>query len=404
MKITAVKTVLLTGPCTNDPYLSEARKRRSAAFVEILTDTEITGLGETYAGYFIPEIVPEIVRFFEPILVGQNPEEIDLLWRRMYHCGNFWCRTGVGLQVLSAIEAALWDIRGKCERLPVYRLLSEVRRESLPCYATGGPANYPLEKLYRKLEYYRSLGFTAAKIGAGQFEEGRTRTSRIPEKAAEIEYEKVTAIRRRFGGEFTLMLDGHMGNWPDFDTVWTLPVARAVMTALAGSGLLFFEEPLHYNDREGYRALRAESPVPIAGGEALAGEAEWEPYYDGCFEIGQPDAAYFGGLSQFLRIARSLDRRGSRIATHSWAAGGGFMQNVHAGFAAPNTEILEIAPDYGPLHSEIIGESFRMEGGRVLPPETYGLGITLSEKVREKYPFLPGSGEFNSVPGKILRD
>ena len=50
MKITAVKTVLLTGPCTNDPYLSEARKRRSAAFVEILTDTEITGLGETYAG------------------------------------------------------------------------------------------------------------------------------------------------------------------------------------------------------------------------------------------------------------------------------------------------------------------------------------------------------------------
>lgn len=138
MKITAVNTVLLTGPCTNDPYLSEARKRRSAAFVEILTDTEITGLGETYAGYFIPEIVPEIVKFFEPILVGQNPEEIDLLWKRMYHCGNFWCRTGVGLQVLSAIEAALWDIRGKCERMPVYQLLSEVRRDSLPCYATGG--------------------------------------------------------------------------------------------------------------------------------------------------------------------------------------------------------------------------------------------------------------------------
>lgn len=404
MKITAVNTVLLTGPCTNDPYLSEARKRRSAAFVEILTDTEITGLGETYAGYFIPEIVPEIVKFFEPILIGQNPEQIDLLWKRMYHCGNFWCRTGVGVQVLSAIEAALWDIRGKCEKVPVYRLLSDVRRDSLPCYATGGPANYPLEKLYRKLEYYMSLGFKAAKIGAGQFENGRTHTSQIPAEAAEIEREKVDAIRTRFGQGLTLMMDGHMGNWPDINTVWTLETASAVMKALEGSGLLFFEEPLHYNDREGYRVLRATSKVPIAGGEALAGEAEWEPYYDGCFEIGQPDAAYVGGLSHFLKIAGELERRGSRIATHSWAAGGGFMQNIHAGFAAPNTEILEIAPNYGPLHSEIIGESFRMENGRVLPPETYGLGIELPERVRRKYPFVPGSGEFNSVPGKVLCD
>ena len=60
MKITDVKTVLLTGPCTNDPFLSEARKRRSAAFIEIHTDTELIGIGETYTGYFIPEVVPEI--------------------------------------------------------------------------------------------------------------------------------------------------------------------------------------------------------------------------------------------------------------------------------------------------------------------------------------------------------
>ena len=113
MKITDVKTVLLTGPCTNDPFLSETRKLRSAAFVEIHTDTEHIGLGETYAGYFAPESVPSMVEFFKPILIGQDVDDVEELWQRMYHCGNFWCRVGLGLSVLNGIEAALWDLKGK---------------------------------------------------------------------------------------------------------------------------------------------------------------------------------------------------------------------------------------------------------------------------------------------------
>ena len=85
MKITYVKTILLTGPCTNDPYLSEARKLRSAAFIIIETDSGLTGIGETYAGYFFPEGVPAIVDFFKPILMGNGIEDIPELWRRMYH-------------------------------------------------------------------------------------------------------------------------------------------------------------------------------------------------------------------------------------------------------------------------------------------------------------------------------
>ena len=84
MKITGVRTTLLTGPCTNDPFLSEARKLRSAAFIEVITDGPHLGLGETYAGYFCPEAVPAIVEFFKPILVGQNVDDIPELWRRMY--------------------------------------------------------------------------------------------------------------------------------------------------------------------------------------------------------------------------------------------------------------------------------------------------------------------------------
>ena len=66
--------------------------------------------------------------------------------------------------------------------------------------------------------------------------------------------------------------------------------------------------------------------------------------------------------------------------------------------------ICEIPPAFGPLHAEIVGDSFVMRDGHVLPPETPGLGIRLTAELRERYPFVPGSGEFNSVPGKPLTD
>ena len=98
MKITDVNTVLLTGPCTGDPFLLELRKFRSAAFIEIHTDDPgLVGLGETYAGYFCPEVVPQIVEFFKPIVHGREVVDMDIaeLWQRMYHCGNSGAGSGL---------------------------------------------------------------------------------------------------------------------------------------------------------------------------------------------------------------------------------------------------------------------------------------------------------------------
>lgn len=152
-----MKAVLLTGPCTNDPYLSESRKRRSASLIEVVTDSGLVGIGETYAGYFCPELVSGIVEFFKPILVGQGTSNLSALWERMYHCGNFWCRAGLGAAVLAGIEAALWDLKGKEAGLPVYELLGGRKHDRLDSYATGGPSNYPKGKLKAKIDYYLSL-------------------------------------------------------------------------------------------------------------------------------------------------------------------------------------------------------------------------------------------------------
>src|SRR5436305_1141910 len=123
MKITDVKTVLLTGPSTGDPYLAVSKRLRSAAFIEIYTDTEHVGIGETYAGYVFPEIVPPIVDYVKPILVNAETFDIQTLRRRMLDCIVFWGRVGVGPAVIGGIEAALWDLKGKLFGVPVYELL-----------------------------------------------------------------------------------------------------------------------------------------------------------------------------------------------------------------------------------------------------------------------------------------
>ncbi|NUQ64504.1 MAG: mandelate racemase/muconate lactonizing enzyme family protein [Pirellulales bacterium] len=403
MRITDVRTVLLTGPCTKDPFLSECRRLRSAAFIEVYTDAKLVGLGETYAGYFCPEIVPGVVDFFRPVLLGQTVEDIALLWDRMYHCGNFWCRVGLGTAVLSGIEAALWDLKGKQSGLPVCELLGGRKHERLLCYATGGPSNYPKDRLAAKIDFYLGLGFKAFKLGAGSYSREGSYTPSAPAEAADFEADKLEFVRRHAGKSVQVMLDGHMGNNPD--TTWSLETAQAVMQAVEPYGLFFFEEPLHYTDPWGYAALCESTPVPIAGGECLTAAYEWRVFAErDAFDIGQPDAAFTGGLGEFLKVAAMFDRRHRKIATHSWGAGGALMQNLHCGFACPNTVILEIAPAFGGLHSDVLDGAFVMEDGMALPPEKPGLGIALTEEIKNRYPFVPGSGEFNSVPGKVLTD
>jgi len=404
MKITSVQTVLLTGPCTNDPFLLECRKLRSAAFIEVHTDAGLIGLGETYAGYFCPEMVPEVVKFFEPILAGQTVDNISQLWNRMYQCGNFWCRVGLGAIVLNGIEAALWDIKGKAAKLPVYELLGGRKHDSLLAYATGGPSNYPKEKLAQKMDYYLSPGFRGFKVGAGSHDPtGGFQSPKGPAAFADFEADKLQFMRRRVGPDIAIMLDGHMGN-STTDT-WNLSTALAVARALEPYNLFFFEEPLHYTDPWSYAELCKSTSIPIAGGECLTTTYEWRVFAErDCFDIGRPDASFTGGLDQFMKVAAMLESRGRKIATHAWGAGGSLMQNIHCGFAAANTCILEVAPAYGPLHSEIIGDSFVMRDGYVLPPQSPGLGIHLTDDIKKKFSFIPGSGEYNSVPGKILID
>lgn len=405
MKIIDVRTVLLTGRNTNDPYFSAARQLRSAAFIEIETDAGLVGLGETYAGYFCPEIVPSVVEYYKPILVGQAVDDIPMLWQRMDTSGTFWGRVGLGQIVLCGIESALWDLKGKLENKPVCELLGGVKHDTLPCYATGGPSNAPIEKLLDKIEHYRNCGFNAVKLGAGFYEPGKGhRGATDAQEAADLEVGKLKAVRERFGDEVDIALDAHM-NFKSPDKMWPRETAAAVAKACEPFGLLFLEEALPYRSATDYAWLRKQTDVPIAGGECLTSMIEWQTYLDAeSFDLGQPDAAYTSALHQIVELAEALEQQGCQIAPHAWGAGGCLMQNIHVGFACRNTRILELPPDAGPLHTEVYRDALRRDSGRVLPPTTPGLGIALTDELKKRFPFRPGSGEVVSVPGKTQND
>ena len=405
MRITQVETILLTGPCTNDPFLLEARKLRSAAFIRLTTDVGVLGHGETYAGYFVPEMIPEITRFFEPMLVGQavdSPADIDLLTERMSQCGAFWCRVGLGRSAISGIEGAMWDLLGKAEGKPVCELLAggKPTHDRLPGYATGGPSNYPLDRLAAKVDHYRQLGFNAIKVGAGRLVDGEFLLAMNAGEAADVEAGKAAFIRKH-AGDVGLLMDGHMDNSPS--GTWSRETALAVLRAVEPYDLVLFEEPLPYTDPWGYAELARSTSTPVAGGECLTGMYEWRVFAEQeSFDIAQPDAGFMGGLSEFLRVSAMFAEGGKQVATHAWGAAGVLMQNIHAAFATPNAFLLEIPPDFAGLHADLLDGGFAMDAGDVLRPTTPGLGIRLTDEIARRYPFQPGSGEFNSVPGKVL--
>lgn len=402
-RITGVRTIRLTGPCTNDPWLAHFRPERSVALIEVSTDVGVTGLGETYAGYFFAEAVTPIVDFHADILTGSEPIDephdwsVETLVDRMRTCSGFWSRVGLGAAVIAGIEGALWDLKGKLCEQPVWQLLAEPGAsvpESLPTYATGGPSPWPVDKFLAKLDFYAELGFTAAKVSTGYLDSSDGQEVR--HDPVQTEVDKYDLVTERFGDRFTLLLDGHMGHRVGPNR-WDEKTATDVLTALAAYEPVFFEEPLSYHDVDSYARLAA-GPVRVAGGEQLTSVAEFEPYArTKAFNLVQPDAAWLG-ISGYRTVAAKFPAS----APHSWGAGVAVMQNLHAAFAASNTSIVEMIPAPGRLHTELWGDSISMDGSRIRRPDAPGLGVRLAPELADEFAFVPGSGEFANVHGKKM--
>lgn len=400
MRIASVDVHLLSLPWEGDPGW-RLGNRNSAALIEVGTDAGVTGLGETILGHFAPSVVPALVDYFKPLLIGEDPFAIDRLWHKLYQNSIWWGRKGAGLSVLSGIDIALWDLKGKALGVPVYELLGGLARDQVRLYASSGEGLWPPERSVEKVSRYKEMGYTAAKIGTMMASEPyykydweqsvATYATPPAGRLVEMEVEKFAALRSAVGWEFDLAVDGHQGAHP---TPSSTADAIRIAQGLERFGLLFFEEPLSYENIEGYAELRRRTTVPIAGGESLSGVADFESYLvRGGLDVVQPDVSYVGGITAAWKILTLAGAHHLRSAIHTGgAAGPGFAASLHLALAHRDTLILERVQAAASAQEALLIDPLDLVDGSIRAPLSPGLGVRLPREYAEAHPYVARTG------------
>lgn len=366
MKITDVRTNLLRAPVSSRGQVHSrtgVRQTRYAVVLEVETDGGIIGLGSCSGNG--PLIEALVARVFKPLLIGMDPRGIRDIWDMLYFgvgVRAFGSR-GIGVVALSGVDTALWDIRGKIERRPIYELLGGARREEVDVYAT---ALYP-EAVAAVVDKARALaedGFRGIKIKVGF------------DLAQDIEI--VTAVRTALGDVYPLMTDANMG--------YAFDAALAAANAYRELGIRWLEEPLFLEDVEGHARLKAASRIPIALGENLHTRFAFEGFLTrDAVDILQPDVARAGGITEVCNIAALAAARQRPISFHTYGDGIALAASLHLATALENSTVMEFDCIENPLRSELLTEPLVPSEGRMKAPDGPGLGVTLDQGALERY-------------------
>jgi L-alanine-DL-glutamate epimerase-like enolase superfamily enzyme len=257
MKITRVEGVLLSAPLPPEHVVRWSGGEIAvahAALVQIHTDAGLTGLGDTYAGgWFYPQAAKALLEHFEPLLLGEDPREVARIAHGLWARSLYWARVGAGVNAISAIENALWDLAGQAHGVPAWQLLGGLAHRSLPLYASGG-LEKPREQTVTEMRGYLEQGFRAVKI-------------RVATDLARA-VEKVRLCRETLGPEIQLMVDAVMGSHPE---PWSAKEAIRFARAIEPYDVAWLEEPCAAYDVEGHATVRRATSIPVSGGETSYG-------------------------------------------------------------------------------------------------------------------------------------
>lgn len=345
----------------------------NTALVRIYTDEGIDGLGEMGTAHYIPEAGKSILEHLTHMLIGRDPFEIETLASKMYALGANWGRRGIAMGVISGIENALWDIKGKALGLPVHSLLGGKYRDKIRAYASGGMAK-PLDQLADEVRAYVDEGFTAVKVRGGF-------SARQDRLIAET-------VRRAAGNDVDIMVDAGQGY---VTQPWSVIEAVAVCEALSDLNVFFIEEPIRTDQVECYAKVTKKSPIPVAGGENGCSIYEFKQLIDAdAVDIVQPDVTHAGGIWEVKRISDYAFLHGKSIAPHVFRSGVGFAAHLHLLAAIPNALICEYQKIANPLRDELLLEPLVLEDGCIRIPDTPGLGVRLDPDIIRKYPYKKG--------------
>ena len=317
------------------------------------------GLGYTYTVGAGGAAIRELVRRdLAPLLAGADPERIEQLWQRMWWRLHYVGRGGLAVHALSAVDIALWDLRARRQRLPLWRLLGG-HAPAVKAYAGGIDLQFTLAQLERQTEASLAAGFRAIKMKVGR--------PRLSE-----DLERVAALRSWLGADAALMVDANMR--------WRVDEAIRASRALAAHGVTWLEEPTIPDDLPGHVRIAREGALPIAAGENLHTLHEFKRYIDaGAVDFPEPDASNCGGITAWLKVAHVAEAHNLPVTSH-----GIHDIHVHLLAAVPNASWLEV---HGFGLERFMADPLRIVEGEALAPDRPGHGVTLDwaglEKLKE---------------------
>ena len=388
MKIASIKTYSLRAPLGKERFYSSqcAFPQRNSLLVRIETDDGLIGWGE--GGQYGPAepVATCIESVLAPMVLGRSPHEVGCIWEELYALTRDFGQKGTYVEAISAIDIALWDLKGKALGVPASNLLGGAFRDSISAYATGCyyrgddvlDHDSSLEKLASEAKSYVDSGFKMLKIKIGLL-------------SIEEDIERVAAIRNAIGPNMRMLADSNHA--------YLAPAAIRMGRALQDYGCLMFEEPVPPEDYDGYRAVRAALDIPVSGGECEF--TRWgfrKLIAEGCVDIVQPDVCACGGLSEFQKISSFASAYGVPVMPHVWGSGVALAASLHALAAMPlqpytanpipfqNEPVVEFDRNPNPLRDELLKETIALgEDGRVPVPDGPGLGITVDEAALARF-------------------
>jgi L-alanine-DL-glutamate epimerase-like enolase superfamily enzyme len=310
------------------------------------------GVGYTYTvGTGGAAIHALVARDLAPLLAGREAERIEQTWQAMWWALHYGGRGGAQVLAISAVDIALWDLRARRQRAPLWRLLGGFDPR-VPCYAGGIDLDFSLDALLRQTDDHLARGFRAIKMKVGR-------------ASLRDDVERVRAMRRHLGAEFPLMVDANMR--------WSVDEAIRAARALTEFAPVWLEEPTIPDDVPGHARIVREGGLPIAAGENLRTLHEFRALIGaGGVTFPEPDATNCGGVTVFMKVCHLAEAFNLPVTSH-----GAHDLTVHLLAAAPNRSYLE-AHGFG--LDRFIAEPLVIREGLAIAPDRPGHGIDFDWK------------------------
>jgi len=380
MKLNDIETFVVGNP---PPHFGG----RYFVFVKITTDSGVSGIGEAYCVPFEPHLVAKMIEdVFARYVAGNDPHDIETMWRRVYSSGFTQHPDLTLMGVLSALEMACWDIIGKEANKPVYKLLGGQVHERLRAYTYIYPRPGDTKDVYhdpdlaaeRSAEYL-AQGFTALKFDpAGPYSafDGR----QLSLEALDLCARFAKSLREAVGMKADLL----------FGTHGQMTAAGAIRLAkrLEPYDPLWLEEPVPPDAPDEMAKVARATSIPIATGERLTTKYDFARLLrTGAAAILQMNLGRVGGILEAKKIAAMAEVDHVQIAPHLYCGPVVGAANIQIATCSPNFLILESIESWGGFHTEILKSPIRFEEGHVIPSTEPGLGVELNEDVARANPY-----------------